>query len=140
MRNLSLVCKATVSKSLAFSKIVNLAFLILLPNNIIEELKHIQKMFLWSKKKVKTKHDTLCNDYKDVGLKSVDIVHKTNALKSSWMQKLYNDNFHEWKIISLRYINRYLGKHFKFHSNLNIPPDYSRSWGRLSMQLSAYKV
>ena len=55
MRNLSLVDKITVFKSLAFSKIVYLAFLTLLPNNVIEELKHIQK-FLWSNKKAKIKN------------------------------------------------------------------------------------
>ena len=68
MRNLSLVGKITVFKSLVFSKIVYLAFPTLLLNNI-EELKHIQKEFLWSTKKVKIKYDTLCNDYKDGGLK-----------------------------------------------------------------------
>ena len=63
-------------KSVAFSKIAYLAFLILLLSNIIKELKHIQKRFLQFNKKVKIKHDTLCNDYKDGGSKSVDIVHE----------------------------------------------------------------
>ena len=120
MRNLSLAGKITLFKSLAISKIVYLSFLTLLPNNIIEELKEIQKKNLWSDKKAKIKHDTLCNDYKDGGLKNVDIVHKINALKCSWLQRLYNDNFHEWKIIPLRYISLYLGKDFKFHSSLEI--------------------
>ena len=53
MRNLSLIGKITVFKSLAFSKIVYLAFLTFLPNNIMEELKHIQKKLLGSNKKVK---------------------------------------------------------------------------------------
>ena len=57
-RNLSLVGKITVFKSLAFSKIVYLAFLILLPNNVIEELKHIQK-FSWSNKKGKIKNSSV---------------------------------------------------------------------------------
>ena len=35
---------------------------------------------------------------------SVDIAHKINALKCSWIRKLYNDNFNEWRIIPLRYI------------------------------------
>ena len=61
----------------------------------------------------------MCNDYKDGGSKSVDIVQ----WQCSWIQKLYNDNFHEWKIIALRYINRYWGKHLRFHCNLNISPN-----------------
>ena len=65
---------------------------------------------------------TLCVIVIGIGdFKSVDIVHKINALKCSWIQKLYNESFHEWKIIPLRYINQYLGKNFRFHSNLNIP-------------------
>ena len=69
----------------------------MLLNNIIEELKHIQEKFLWSNKKVKIKHDTLCSDYKDGSLKSVDVVLKINVLKCSWIQRLHNDNFHEKK-------------------------------------------
>ena len=64
-------------KSVAFSKIAYLAFLILLLSNIIKELKHIQKRLLWfNKNSLTIKHDTLCNDYKDGGSKSVDIVHE----------------------------------------------------------------
>ena len=53
MRDLSLVGKITAFTSSTFSKIVYLPFLALLLNNIIEEVKHIQKTFLWSTKKVK---------------------------------------------------------------------------------------
>ena len=34
-------------------------------------------------KKVKIKYDTLCNDYKDEGLKSVNMAHKISALNCS---------------------------------------------------------
>ena len=40
---------------------------------MIEELQQTQKNFLWYNKTVKIKQNTLRNDYKDVGLKSVDI-------------------------------------------------------------------
>ena len=30
---------------------------------------------------------------------------------------LYDKNSHEWKIIPLNLLNRYLGKNFNFHSN-----------------------
>ena len=92
MRNLSLVGKITVFKSLAFSKIVFLAFLTLLLNNIIKELKHVQSFY------------GLTKTLKLNLTLSVDIVHKINALKCSWIQKLYNDNFDEWRIIPLRYV------------------------------------
>ena len=51
----------------------------------------------------------------------MDIEHKIASLKCSWVKRLYTENFHEWKIIPLQYINKLFGKNFKFHSNRNIP-------------------
>ena len=55
--------------SLAIFKIVRFALLTIVSKNIIEELNEIQKKFLWSNKKCKIKHSTLCNDYKSRGFK-----------------------------------------------------------------------
>ena len=121
MRKLTLEEKITIFKSLTISKTVYLTLLTTIPNSVVEELKQIQKMFLWGNKKLKIKHDTLCNKYKDGGLKNVDIFHKVVSLKCSWVRRLCNENFHEWKLISLHYIKKYVGKEFKFHSNVKIP-------------------
>ena len=120
MRKLTLKGKTTNFKSLAISKIVHFAIITKVANTVIEELKPIQKNFLWDNKKAKIKQTTLRNDYKDGGLKSVDI-HKIASLKCSWVKRLYAETFHEWKIIPLHYINKLSGKNFKFHSNPNIP-------------------
>ena len=123
MRHLSLEGKITIFKSLAISKIVYLALLTLIPNSFLEELKQIQKTFLWGNKRAKIKHDTLCNNFTEGGLKSVDIKHKISALRCSWIQRLDNENFHKWKLIPLRYIQKAFGKKFKFHPNFHIPFD-----------------
>ena len=47
---------------------------------MIEELKQIQKNFLQDNKKVKIKQDTLLNDFKHGGLKSVDMKNKIASL------------------------------------------------------------
>ena len=120
MRKLTLEGKVTIFKSLAISKIVYFAVITKFPNTVIEELKQIQKNFLWDNKKVKIKQSTLCNDYKDHVLKSVDIEHKIASLKCCWVKRLCTENFHGWKIIPLQYINKLFDKNFKFHSNLNI--------------------
>ena len=73
MRHLSLEGKITIFKSLAISKIVYLALLTLIPNSFFEELKQIQKTFLWGNKRAKIKHDTLCSNFNEGGLKNVDI-------------------------------------------------------------------
>ena len=46
--------------------------------------------------------NTLCNDYKDGGLKSVDIEHKNGSLKYFWDKRLCTKNFREWEVIPLQ--------------------------------------
>ena len=98
-----------------------LALLTIVPKNVIFELKEIQNKFLWSNKKSKIKHSTLCNDYKNGGLKNVDIELKIISLKCPWIRRLYNEVDHDCKMIPLNYIHNTLGKNFIFHSNLSIP-------------------
>ena len=121
MRQLSLEGTITIFKSLAISEIAYLALLTLIPNSVLEELKQIRKTFPWGNKRAKIKHDTLYNNFTEGGLRSVDIKHKISALKCSRIQRLYNENFDEWKLTPLRYIHKAFGKNFKYHSNLQIP-------------------
>ena len=90
--------KITIFKLLAISKIVYLTLFTIGPKNVIFELKEIQNEFLWSNKKVKlnTQHS---NDYKNGGLKNVDIELKINPLKCSWIRRLYNEVDQDWKTI-----------------------------------------
>ena len=46
-------------------------------------LKKIQKAFLWNNSTPKIKHETLCNDYKDVGQKNLNIPNKVTAFQYS---------------------------------------------------------
>ena len=119
IRKLSLEGKITVFKTLAISKIIYLSFLTVGPNAIIDELIKIQKSFLWSHSKPKIKHVVLTQDFKYGGLKSVDVPLKIISLQCSWIKRLFDDNYHEWKVIPSHLINKYLGKDFKFHSNLS---------------------
>ena len=41
-----------------------------------------------------------------------------NVFSVLGLKKLYDDCFHEWKIIPLHLLNKYFGHSFKFHSNL----------------------
>ena len=75
-----------------------------------------RKSFYCQIKKCKIKHGTLCNDYKNGGLKNVDIKLIAVSLKCLWIHILYNEFHYDWKIILLNYINNALGKNFKFHS------------------------
>ena len=56
-----------------------------------------------------------CNDHENGGLKSIDIFSKIVTLQCSWIRRLYNENFHPWKVIPLYLIEMHFGKNFKFH-------------------------
>ena len=75
MRRLTLEGKIIVFKTLAISKIVFLSLISKVPTEIISELERIQKTFLWPSKP-KIKNETLCSDFKHVGLKNVNIQKK----------------------------------------------------------------
>ena len=118
MRNLSIEGKIVVFKTLAISKLVYLALLTVIPNHITDEVAKIQKSFIWYDSSPNIKHETLRIEVKVRGLKGVDIRFKFVSLQCSWVKKLYDDCFHEWKIIPLHLLNKYFGPSFKFHSNL----------------------
>ena len=143
-RSLTLEGKIVIFKALAISKIVYIALIISVPNGIIVELEKIQKTFLWRNSRAKIKHQTLCNSFETGDLKNVDINVKVTSLLCSWVQKLYDNNFHEWKIIPLYLIDKNFGNKFKFHSNLSFennliddfPLFYKNIFNFLSKRLS----
>ena len=79
-RNLTLEEKIVIFKTIAISKIVFQSFIITVQKHIINELKKIQKAFLWNISTPKIKHKTFCNDYKAGGLKNIHIPNKIVAL------------------------------------------------------------
>ena len=103
---------------LSISKIVFQSFIAIVPKHVINELEKIQKAFLWKNSTPKRKHETLRHDYKAGGLKNVDSPNKIIALHCSWIRMLYDNSFHEWKLIPLYLIEKSFGRLFKFHSNL----------------------
>ena len=75
---------------------------------------------MWKSATPKTMHETLCNDYKAGGLKRrVIILNKIIALHCSWVRKLYDNYFYEWKLIPFYLIKK------SFDSYLNFIQIYS---------------
>ena len=100
MRSLTLEGKVIVFKTFAISKIVYLSMMIKVPTEIIVELKKIRKQFIWPTKP-KIKNETISSNFKDGDLKNVDINKKIAIFQCSWIKRLYDDSFYEWKLISL---------------------------------------
>ena len=128
LQNLTLEGKILIFKTLVLSKIIFQAFVTPIPIDVVTELEKIQKSFLRENSTSKIKHDTLCNDYKDGGLKNVDIRKKIIGLQCLWIKRLYDDSFHEWKIIPFHLISRTFGKLFIFHSNLSFKKKLIKSF------------
>ena len=108
IRNLSFLGKISIFKILAFSKIIHLTLVTSVPSSKIDLLNKIQKDFLWDKKYAKIKHTTLCCDYTDGGLKSVDTFSKIVRVQCSRVRPLFDNNFHQWKVITLYLIQKHL--------------------------------
>ena len=121
MRNLTFEGKITIFKTLAISKIIHLASVKVLPNSTITELNRIHKEFIWNHKRPKIKEKALINNCDKGGLKDVGIPCKIASLQCSWVKRLFDGNFHEWKIIPLFLFEKYFGKNFKFHGPLIFP-------------------
>ena len=115
MRNISLEGKIIIFKTLALSKTVYLTLITSFSKQLIEEIQRIQKAFIWNNLTPKIKHETLCNSFEEGGLKNVDINSKIASLQCSWVKRLYDDKFHEWKLIPLHLIKSTFGIDFKFH-------------------------
>ena len=118
MRILTLQGKMIVFKTLALSKIVHLCLTSVTPKEIIEEIEKIQKNFLWNQSTAKIKHSTLCNFFRTGGLTNVDINTKLASLQQFCIKRLYDDSFHEWKLICLHLINTTITPALKFHPSL----------------------
>ena len=108
--------KIVVLKKPAISKIIVKSFITTVLNHIINELENIQKAFRWRNFTPKIKPETPCNDYKAGELKNVDIPNKIEALQCSWQRILYDNSFHEWKVVLIYLIEKSFGSSFKFHS------------------------
>ena len=128
VRNLPLEGKIAVSKSLVLSKITHLALVKTIPPSIIDQLNKTQKNFIWNGLNPKIKNLTINNNYENGGLKNVNTAAKISSLQSSWIKELFDENFHDWKIIPLHIIHKSLGKKFVLHSNLKVNKKLTKSF------------
>ena len=111
-RILTLEGKIITFKTLALSKFTFFAQVLVIPNQVVDALQQIQKNFSWNSSSPKVKHKTICKDFQYGGLKNVDMKSKIIRLKFSWVKKLDDESFHEWKIIPLTLIKNVLLKFF----------------------------
>ena len=105
-RDLTIEGKIVILKSPDISIIMNLVLIKTVPIFTTEQLNIIKKNFIWQKKKPKIKRSTLCNSYKNGGVKDIDIFYKIISLQCSWIRRFSDNNFRDWKVIPLFLIKK----------------------------------
>ena len=118
MRNLTLQGKIVIFKTIPISKIVFQLFIRTIPRHIINKIEEIQQAFMWKNASPKIKHETICNDYKTGGLSNFNIPNKIIAPQCSWITRIYDNSFREWKLIPPYLSQKSFCRSFKFYSNL----------------------
>ena len=115
LRNLMIEGRIVVLKLLTISKLIYFTLVTEIPITTINLLTKIQMQFIWKGNDPKIKNKTLCNNYECGGLKIVDFISKVVRFLCSWIKRLLDNTFYQWKLISLYLICHYLGKNFKLH-------------------------
>ena len=99
-RRLTFLGKIVVLKSLIASQLVYILSPLPTKHAALDEINNMFYDFLWSRRGDKIKRDVMINDYKNGGLRMIDIKSFNKALKSTWVKKyLDNDNHGKWKLL-----------------------------------------
>ena len=88
--------------------------------NTIDVMYKISKNFIWRGKKTKTKHSTVCNGCEKGDLENFELRNKITSIRCSWVKRLFEDDFHDWKIMALFLMRKHLGTYFRFQNNIDI--------------------
>ena len=108
MRQLPLEGRITFFKSLAASKVIHILLITKLHDNTIDLLYKIQENFIWQGKRAKIKHGTFCNGLENGGIKNVYSRNKITSIQCSLVERLFEDDFHDWKVMPLFLIGKHL--------------------------------
>ena len=107
-RNLTLLGKIAILKSLVVSQIVYLLSSLPSPPGVIKEINCLLYDFLWDSKGDKIKRTEMINEYNKGGLKMIDLQSFNESLKIKWIKGYLDDNNKgKWK----SFVNNYLEKH-----------------------------
>ena len=112
MRNLSLIGKICVLKSLVLPQLLYLfsVLCIKIPQKFFKEL-NIFYRFIWNGGKDRVQRKLMCNDYSQCGLRMIDPYAYSLAQKMTWVKNLSDKNYDStWKTIELDFLG-------KFHEN-----------------------
>lgn len=111
-RNLSLIGKVLLLKTLGLSQIAYLASVVVCPDNIIKDIERLFYNFIWNGKD-RIKRMTLIADYECGGIKMPDIRSYIEALQAVWVPKIMKSKNETWAMLVKHVMERELGCGFE---------------------------
>ena len=104
-RNLGIIGKITIVKSLLLPNITYIASVCTIHKEYIQRFKTMIYNLIWGGKKDIIKRTDLCKDYSKDGLNMIDIDQYLNSIQISWLKRLTTSTpmISSWKIIPLSY-------------------------------------
>jgi hypothetical protein len=140
-RNLSLIGKITILKSLAFSKILYQCGVMTVPGKFIEHINDLAYKFVWGYKPDKIKRETLIANYESGGLKMLDVKSFLMAQKAMWVKRLSSPDSASWKALPQMFLDGLLGNEtFKCNIECNIkPPNFPDFYWQVIQSWFAFK-
>ena len=97
-RNLSILGKNLIIKSLILPLFTFLASVCLVPDIYHKEIEKKCFKFIWNGKPDKVKRNLIINSYERGGLQMMDIKSYFIALKATWVSRLVTENIYTIKI------------------------------------------
>ena len=104
-RNLSLMAKICITKTLLISQLVFILQSLAIPDDILTKINTIIFRFIWKKKYTNTKafekvkRKTICKTTEQGGLNMINIKDMQNSFLLTWVTKLKHEKPEKWKII-----------------------------------------
>jgi len=111
-RNLTLIGKVVLLKTMALSQITYIASVMCCPDNIVKEIEKLMYNFIWSGRE-RVKRQTLIGGYNIGGIKMPDIRSYIEALQAVWIKKLINSKTETWAIFTKYIIHQNMGCSFE---------------------------
>jgi hypothetical protein len=108
---------------LIIKALIILIFTLIVSSCVIQEKykKEIESKcfkFIWNGKPDNVKRNTLIGDFEKGGLKMIDTESYFISLKASWVSRLADSKFSNWKLIPLKYLNVFGKKWLIFNMNI----------------------
>ena len=105
-RNLTLMGRVLIVKTLGVSQFSFLASVLHIPESVIKKVNTCIFHYIWKGKTDKVKRDIMIQDYKDGGYKMVDFKMIVESGKIDWIKRFLSNISADWKILMFAFCKK----------------------------------